>query len=834
MYRLYLLGHSHVDVVWLWPIEETKLIVKKLFRHILNLMEKYSYFTYAQSTTLYYKWIAEDRDIMDRLREFIRRGQWEVVGGSWVECDCNMLSGESLIRQFLYGLKLLKRMFNINVRVAWFPDSFGFPATIPQILRDCGIKYLVIQKLNWNDTVLHPYNIFWWEGIDGSRVLTYQTVGGYGDDPRDTSKLKTLIRTLNLRQGLNEILILYGIGDHGNGPTEDMVKYTMDLPRKLSNLGVCEVKHVKCEEYMEYMEEKYGEKLPVFKGELYLQFHRGTYTSQVKIKELIKECEYLIEVLEKILVASYLIKRLTYNRHKLEKLWHTILTAHFHDIISGSLSKTPYTQFKRILREHTVKLKGEIEYHLKELLKHITSKSHDKLNSEYTILIFNPTPRDREVYVATPSLHSDRVNHLAKVRVHGLSLKLIPTSMLKSVNVKSNLKVHSRGNHIVLENNRVRLVIDRVSGRVVSIYSKDYGCEYLSGRGLRFEIYDDKPVLGRVTAGTIEKIYDYIFDCWETFFLQQISGVKYYEFTKPVRVEVVEQNPLRATVLVEYSYTSSEGDSVNIKHYLRLYNSEEWIEGIIDIDWRCKHKLLKLCLDLNYWIEEVTVGQPYGHTVRRNPASPYSTLFDRAKWEAVFNRWIDCSNGVVGLALICNTRFGYDLVNKTIRLSLLRAPKFPPEWGTPWTRDNLEKQDIAEERKHRIKYYIYLHRGNWIEGKVPTVAEDLIVKPYIITVKKNISPMDLTLLKIEPKILSIPAIKLCEEDESIVVRIVNYYNSYINGKLRIELDNVKIVKAVASNILEECKEKLKHNSREVEVTLKPYEVKTVKLYIDFK
>ncbi len=835
--RLYLVGHSHVDVAWLWPIEETKQVIRKLFNHVLELMEKYPYFTFAQSTALYYEWVSEDKQLLNRIREFIKKGRWEVVGGSWVECDCNMLSGESLVRQFLYGLRFLKKLLGVDVKVAWFPDSFGIPATMPQILKDCGIRYLVIQKLNWNDTVLHPYNIYWWEGLDGSKVLTYQTVGGYSDDPRDIENLKVLFFVLNLRQQLDDLLLLYGIGDHGGGPTEDMVRGVEELSRRLRDFGIIEVRHVKSEDYMRIVEERYGERIPKFKGELYLQFHRGTYTSQVKLKEYIKKCEYLIEILEKALTMRYLVNGEPYDKSKLESLWRTFLTTQFHDVLAGSLSKTPYAQFRKILNNLALRLKGEVEETLKSIIEHNIGIDQSKFSDKYAILIFNPTPRGREAFIDLTDKDTrvpKKGNSIVKVKVHGLSLSMIPMDHLKTKKEETDIKVLETSDHVVLENRYIRLVIEKRSGKVTSIYSKELNTEYLEGKGLRFEIYEDTPIPGRTTMGTLKKFFDFVFDCWEVYAFQYHDKVRSHELVKPLTVKVVENGPLRASALIEYLYSDHEGNYASIKHYLRLYSEKRWIEGIVEIEWKCTHKMLKLCMDLNYWVEDVVVGQPFGHVVRRNPASPYSTLFDRSKWEANFNGWIDYSDGRRGLSIICATRFGYDLMNRTIRLTLLRAPRFPPEWGTPWSKENQQKQEVVEQEKHSIKYYIYLHRGNWIEGKVPTISEDLIIEPYVLTIKGKSEPFKMWFLEVKPEILSIPVIKLSEENNYIILRLVNYYNCTLSGKIQIAVNKARIVEATIVDMLERDKAILKHQDGEVEVILKPYEIKTIKLRIKHK
>lgn len=807
-YKVFMVGHSHVDVVWIWPLKETIEIIMDLFKNMIKLMEKYNYFTFAQSTALYYKWVEErDPGLFEKIKKYVREGRWEVVGGSWVECDCIMPSGESLVRQFLYGKRYFREKLGVDVEVAWFPDSFGFPSTLPMILRGCGIKYFITQKLNWNDTILYPYNIFWWESPDGSRVLAYQTVGKYCDDPRNIERIKSYLYFLELRQGIKELLLIYGIGDHGGGPTEDMVREA----NKIESMGI-KVIHTRSVDYMRSVEGKYGDKLPTHKDELYLQFHRGIYTSQAVIKELVKSAEYYIEVLEKLLVLRYLLKGESYDRNMIRELWHNILTSQFHDILSGTVSKTPYNEFKDIL--------SKLNSRLKEMLMNVIRSIVGEGDVE-ALIVFNPNPRDRIEII--------ELDHVGVVEVHApaLSLSIIPVNELTPPK-DDDLMVRDDGGSIIVENACVKLSIDKSSGIIRSIYSKSLRREILSSRGLRLEIYDDTPILGRITIGTPDKFIDIAFDCWEIYSFQHIDGVKYRILDKPESINVSRERG-RITVTISYKYSDPGGGYATIRHSISLYPGRPWIEGVVDIDWHCIHRMLKLVMDTAFWAEYIVAGQPFGHVVRRNPASPYSTLYDRAKWEAGFNEWVDYSDGGIGAAIICGTRFGYDVMGRTLRLTLLRSPRFPPEarWGIPWTRDLLESQEPAEKGRYKIKYYLYIHEGDWIRGRVPTIADDLLKPVYTCRarVPKELLGKVYRVISVEPDYVSIPAIKLCEDDDSIIVRVVNPYDSDI--RVRIAVPGRSVEDAELTNLIEDPIKAI-GGGESVEVDVGRYGVGTIK------
>ncbi len=786
--KLYLLGHSHLDVAWLWPTSETREVFIKTVENVLELMRKYPGFTFAQSTALYYEWLRSIKpELLEGIKRRVRDGRWEVVGGSWVECDCMFPSGEGLVRQFMYGKRLIKRILGVDVKVAWFPDSFGFPASLPQILKGCGIEYFLTHKLNWNDTVMFPYNVFRWSSPEGSQVLAYQTPGGYWGDPSEVRKIITYLQLLHLRHGIEDLLLLYGSGDHGCGPKEGEVVAAEDLvrgvPKELESVGVREATHARAEDYLRVLEDTYGDRIPVYVGELYLQFHRGTYTSQVRVKELVKECEYLLEILEKLLTMKYLVTGRQYDVREVEGLWREVLTAHFHDVLAGSLSKTPYREFLIKLSRLRDDLHARVRALMKELL--------EAREGGGDLAVFNPLPRRVRAYINLPG------QGLARVEVPPLSLVVAePEAVDEAVEVVEDL------GYVTLRNGLVEVRVSRETGEIKSLKLLSINKEFLGGRGIGFEVYDDTPRLGRATAGTVEKIVDYVFDCWELYHLQRLDGVKYWRLGKPVKVEVVERGPLRASVVVEYVLKEGGGE-VRLKHHVRVYAGEPWVEGVIEVEWGLTHRLLKLVLDLSVWAEDVVVGQPYGHAVRRNPASPYSTLYDRAMWEAWFNGWIDYSNGEAGLALICGTRFGYDVMGKTLRLTILRGPRFPPEGavGVPWTPELLRAQDPVEAGHYRVTYYIYLHEGDWVAGEVPTKAEELLIKPYVTAVReprtREVSPVDVDAGSIE-----IPVLKACEEGgDCIVLRTFNPYGRSASVKLGVK--GAEVIEVEQTNMLEE-------------------------------
>jgi len=808
---VYFLAHSHLDTAWLWRTDDARRALLDTVKRMVSLAKKYPRFIYAQSSALYYSWLLEDdRELFEEVRKLVREGRWEVVGGSWVECDCIMVSGEGLVRQFLWGKRWLRK-HGLDTDVAWFPDSFGFPSSLPKILAGCGMKYLVIQKLNWNDTVLFPYNLWWWESDDGSKVLVYQTLGGYWGDPREIDKILHYIAWLWIRQGLTDVLVLYGLGDHGGGPTEDMVAATERVAHDLRAFGVVTCRHCRARDYLELIERKHGDSLPKYRGELYLQFHRGVFTSQAKIKELIKSAERLATTFEKLgVLASYALdKDVPWN--SLSSWWSDILVSHFHDVMSGTLGVVAYAEFRYRLEE----LVETLEESLKELATACISTTSAPRD---VVLFFNPLPRPKRICLELVSgkMICEEVPPLTLMtkRVGG-----------RGMHTRSGVEVREERNSIVLENEYLRVVIDKGSGFVRSIVRKDLGVEYISEEGVRLEVFDDRPQLGRMVMGTFERFADYFFDCWEIFAFQRIDGIRKLVL-KASKVWIEESGPDRVAVTYEASFEDEGGETI-VRHTIRLYPGEAWIEGVLDVDWRAVHKLLKLAIPLSFWAEYIVAGQPFGHVVRRNPLSREATLFDRAAWETSYNEWLDYSDCSKGLAFICGTRFGYDVLGNLLRPTMLRAPRFPPDDFSKI--EDFSVQPVVEQERHVITYYMYPHEGDWVKGRVPTVAETLLSKHVALTCRGR--EMSLQLISIEPSHILVPAIKPCHEEDCIAIRIFNPYPEDTVVKIRIVNERIKIVRATEANLIEDDLRELEHSDNEIKLYTPRHSIKTVKLWL---
>ena len=769
MTRLYIVAHSHLDLAWLWRTEEARRAFIELVENMTRLAEKYSYFTFAQSTALYYEWLAEDRpDLFEKVRKLVDEGRWEVVGGSYVENDCVLPLGESIVRQFLYGLRTLERLGLPKPRVAWYPDSFGFPSSLPKILAGFGIRYLLIQKLNWNDTILFPYNVFRWRSLDGSEVLVYQTAGGYWGDPRAVDIVKQFVYAVYLRHGFKDFLLLYGIGDHGGGPTPEMVEAIPRLCSELAKLGIDHCAHSTSTEFFEYVERTLIDRVPTYVGELYLQFHRGVYTTAMKLKTLIRECERRLLRIEKLLSLAILanaVSSIDEVRSRLSEGWREVLKAHFHDVVSGSIGEEPYKEFRE-------RMEG-----LLETLKDVESRLLDliTIDDKESVAVFNPLNVRRRVLLKLG-------DEILELEAEPLSLKNVRVSELCR---PPPVRIHRSDDVIELSNDLVSLRIDARRGVIERVSHCEVGTV---AERIRLELYEDSPVLGRVPIGIFEKFPDVLFDAWELYAFQRIDGVKIHSLELVGHRLLAEGS--RASVELIYRVPACRDTEIVMR--VSVDGSSPLIRVDIDADWRCERKVLKLVIETPFYAEWIAVGEPYGYTKRRNPASPYSTLFDRAKWEAPFHLWLDYSDGERGIAVISYQVSGYDAVGSTLRVTLLRAPRFPPP---DFPRiESLEKPPIIEQERHRITLYLYPHRGDWEEAKLPLIAEQILEEPIVIPGKRFVKEITIPCSEGSPMIT---ALKPCEDrDSCIVMRLYNYTNQ--EARFSLEVPGCAIAKSSLS------------------------------------
>ena len=839
----YFLGHSHIDAAWLWPFSKTIEIFRETCGKILALMEKYPQFIYCQSSAQYYRWLEEKYpDIFEKVKRMVKEGRWEVVGGTWVESDGNMPSGESFVRQFLYGKRYFKEKFGVDVKVAWMPDSFGYAWTLPQIMKKSGMEFFLTQKMNWNDATLFPYYFFKWTAPDGSSIIAHQTVGTYSE-PVTEERIAQQMKMLSHRQGLTDLLVLFGIGDHGGGVSEDMIKRALEFVKGKNGI---KGKFSTAKEYFKVLVEKTNGKTPEINDELYLQYHRGTYTTQARVKKNNRRAECLLETAEKF---SSIAEKYGYEypESSLEEAWKKLLLNQFHDVLPGSSIPEVYKDAEESFNFIFKTVNSIISESLKVIASRIDTSGDGK-----SIIVFNPLSWRRTGIV---QMAADKLEE--QVEIYDENGRLIPSQLLEEEKkiifvaedvpsigyreykakkgcgkrkVCTGVSVEEDEKEIKLENEFFTVKVDKQTGLVKSIYDKRYGREVLKGSGNIIQIYNDHPVSGR--SSVILPMDAAHFDAWEIYIYQQPEGVKYVELKNPEEVKVSERGPVRVSVSVKYKYVQEKRpDSIFVQEII-LYHKIPMVIFKLNVDWHAEHRLAKASFPLNVHSDYTAYEIPYGFIIRRNPLSPNATLAERAKYEIPGQKWIDHTDddGSYGVSLLNDCKYGFDVVNDTVRMTLLRSAKYPVEmrahFGLPI--NPAETKLLTDQGTHEISYALYPHVSDFKEALTVRRAYEFNY-PLIPVMEISHSgdlPKRHSFVSIKPSNAILTVIKKAEDSDELLLRF--YEISGKEAEVTIRIDEA-FRDAVETNLIEKPISKIELLGKEVKIPVSKYEIKTIKL-----
>ncbi|GBC71988.1 Mannosylglycerate hydrolase [Candidatus Calditenuaceae archaeon HR02] len=848
MATIHLLGHSHIDAVWLWTKDETVKVCIETFGKVLDLMDRYPGLTFCQSSAQYYEWIEKNRlDLFERIRARVREGRWGVVGGSWVEFDCNLPSGESLVRQMLYGKRYFLEKFGVDVEIAWLPDSFGYCWTLPQILAKSGIKYFLTQKLRWNDATVFPYNVFWWRSPDGSTVLSHQTLGSYSESLDSWGDIERQLLFLRLRHGIEDLLVLFGHGDHGGGISETHVDRALEWIKKHSS-GDITVKFSTAAEYFSQLERyAMSNSLPVINDELYLQFHRGTYTTQAETKKWNRRIEALIENAEKLAVFAEGFG-LPYPREELREYWKTILFYQFHDAICGSSVKEVYEEAERDYERLYNKLSSIVERSIEVIAKNTDTRGDGK-----SILVFNTQSwtrggvveleisnlREAKEYLILDAggraVASQVVSDEGRSRLLFIAEDVPPTgfkeyritSKERGKPTPTGVSVKEAQGKIVLENEFLSAEIDRQSGLITSIKHKGSGREVIRpGEAVAIHVYEDVPASARKALdGGFEAV---LFDAWEIYIFDRGEGVKSARLDEPVEVKVVERGPVRVVVASRYKYRQEgrEDSEITVRNIMYAKIPVFYLE--IEFDWRTWHRLAKLSIPTTIEGEYVYYEIPYGYICRRIPYSDKASLPEKAKHEVPGQRWIDKTSKKdgIGLSILNDCKYGFDSTMHELRVTLLRSPSYPPKWPAVSLESWLKGEEPTDQGRHVARIGLYPHTGDWREAQTIRRAIEFN-NPLIARLEEphegNL-PKTYSFIYVDGDDAPATAVKQAEDSTDIVLRFYEPHGREATVTLRVA-PGVK--EAQEADLLERPTKPLIIENNQLKLTLKPHEIKTI-------
>lgn len=709
-----LIGHAHLDTAWLWPIEETRRKARRTFSTAADLLRRYPTFRFAQSFAEYYRQLEDDDpDLLAEVRRLADEGRWAPTGGLWVEPDINMPCGEALVRQALCGQQLFAA-FGARHSVAWLPDTFGFSPALPQILKGAGLESLFTIKIGWSETNRFPHTRFWWEGIDGSRLLVQQFA-----TPEDTynglvdpASLLRAWRTHADKQHAAEVLQPIGFGDGGGGPTAEMI----EAQQVLSGFPLLpQTRFATPTDYFAHAHAEVTAATPVWVGELYLEYHRGVLTSQGRTKRLNRRAERDLVAAEVLGSLALLIGGPM--PASLADAWRTLMINQFHDILPGSSIGEVYQRTERELAEVVDEAATASATALVAIADRLDGEG------ESGLLVVNPDLCERPVRLesATPLPGGQS----AETGFVLASADRVPPLGLLTGRPKPAAGAEAGARW--LENAMLRIELGD-DGSLARVFDKRAGREVLAGRGNQIWAYHDQPRN---------------YDAWDIESDYQRSGVEVVADS----IEIVEQGPQRAALRITRRIAHS-----SMVQSVRLWANSARIDFATRFDWCDRRILLKARFPLAVRADQASFECAFG--VQHRPTHA-NTSWDAARFEVACHRFVDLSELGFGVALLNDGRYGCHARGSELGLSLLRSPILPDK--------------LADEGIQHLTYSLLPHRGDWFDGGVLAEAEDLN-RPLFFR-PANLPAGMRQILRIDGHPTALCALKPAEDGNGLILRI---------------------------------------------------------------
>lgn len=794
------IGHTHIDVAWWWTVEQTREKVGRSFATVLKLMEEYPGYKFMSSQPQLYYFLKERYpELYAKVKQRIKEGRWEPEGGMWLEADCNLTSGESLIRQFVHGKRFFKEEFGLDNRILWLPDVFGYSGALPQIMKKCGIDYFMTTKLAWNQFNKVPYDTMHWRGIDGTEILTHLiTTLGVGQDTSDFFTTYNGILHPDAIMGgwtryqnkdiNNDILIAFGYGDGGGGPTREMLETSKRMEKGIK--GIPKVRQEFSRTYFDELAERVegNKRLPVWEGEFYFEYHRGTYTSMARNKRSNRKSELMLMDLELLSVLAGAKK--AYPAQELDRMWKTVLLNQFHDILPGSSIKEVY----EVTRTEYEQLKQEAEGMIQNCLMGLTPEGNGL--TVYNTLGFE---RNDAVLLDTVLADGDRITALSDEAgaVYPVQqtkagavvyLKGIPSKGSKTYSVIEAPEEANPFTRIgnVLETPFYRVEFD-ADGMVTSLYDKEADREVIQ-QGKRANLlcmYEDKPIY---------------YDNWD---IDIYYTEKFWEVDQISRMEWTESGPVRTVLSIERTVSNSL-----IRQDIIFYADTRRIDFQTYVDWKEHQHLLKVHFPVNVHTDEATFDIQFGNLTRKVHTN---TSWDMARFESCGQKWMDLSEGHYGVSLLNDCKYGHSVKDSNMALTLIKS--------------GIEPNPATDQEEHFFTYSLYPHKENWRLGGTVREAYQLNQPAYAV---KGGNPGERSsFAEVEKENVMLETVKQAEDGKGVVLRLYEFDNALTKTAVRMDLSNA--LQVLDCNMLEEKEREVTYHAGGFELELKPFEVKTIKV-----
>ena len=798
------IGHTHLDVAWLWPMRQTREKTARTFANMLRYMEEYPEFKFMSSQPCIYNWVKNDYpELFERIREAVKSGRWEAEGGMWVEADCNLTSGEGFVRQFLYGKRFLKDEFDVDSRILWLPDVFGYSAALPQILKKCGIDYFMTTKISWNNYDRIPNDTFIWRGIDGSEVFSHfvcvadilqasrgEGISTYNGNLNASQMMGSVRRFLN-GDICNETLASVGYGDGGGGTTREMIENGRRLAKNIP--GAPGVYWGFALDYFKKWEKELKDNpfLAKWVGELYLEFHRGTLTSQADNKRNNRKSEFLYQLAETLCYTDKLLLGGDYPKEMFDKNWLCILTNQFHDILPGSSIREVYEDSAKDYAVVLCEGQNAVSGALEAIASNVRSDSDG-------VLCYNPTGiSDRKDICVLDGEYSvfDEEGKLPSQTVGGKTefiTRGVPSKGWKRFGMtaaEANAPTGMRRGNTV-ENGFFRVSVD-ANGEITSLVEKKTGIELCAeGETMnRIVAYEDRP---------------YNYDAWEVS--------PYYTEQAFLPETVSSEWICDGAVSTKLRTVKKLGDST-ITQTFTVYADLPRIDVQCEVDWNSPHTFLRVHFPTSVRTDHATYDIQFGSIRRENNRN---TSWQFAKFEVCGHKWADITDGGCGLAVLSESKYGWNCNGGELGLSLLRSPTDP--------------DPLADRHIHSFTYSIFPHSGDFAAGGV--VPQSYMLNCPVISAKVSANPSGalpecFSLVSADKANIVIGAVKRAEDDDSLVVRINEEHNSLTNTCLTFARP---IASAELISLTEhESYGAVPFDGNRINLTVKPFEIITLKV-----
>ncbi len=801
--RVFLTGHSHIDTAWLWPLRETIRKCGRTFATACRLLERYPDYHFTCSQPQLYDYARRHFPALyEEIKHWVKAGRWECTGGMWVESDCNVPSGESLIRQVLHGLRFFRDEFGTRPRTCWLPDVFGYPASLPGILKGCGLDNFYTNKLHWQARNPFPAHLFWWQGIDGSRILAHiPRLKNYYNGWPNPEDLRAAWDGYHQKAAYPEVMLPFGFGDGGGGPTQEMLEFA---ERAKQYPGLPAARQGLEEVFFDGVRAADPE-LPAWVGELYLETHRGTYTTQAALKHANRKNELLLREAE-LFGSLANLHGAAIDLEPLRGAWETLLLLQFHDILPGSSIGQVYQEAAVSHTGIEAVARGARDAALQALAGRIMPGAD--------IVAFNSLswPRDDIAVAALPVDALPESSHYEVAHTNGCTTAAqviardadhvqlafaadgVPAIGCAALTVRAATEPLDHSLHATertLENRFYRIELDD-DGQIARLLDKRHGREVIppGQRANRWQLFQDGPE--REAAWNVHDTFDKREYAWEG---------------RP-EIAIVEQGPVRAALRVARCYRGSR-----VEQDVRVYDRSPRIDFVTRADWQARQVMLKAAFPVDVLASSATYEIQFGAVER---STHRNTSWDQAKFEVCAHRWADLSEAGYGVSLMNDGKYGYDVKDNVLRLTLLRGA----EWPDP----------DADRGYHEFTYSLLPHAGDWRDGQVVRRAWELnaplvcVSAPAQPTTNGALPPPQSFIEVDGPAVLE--TLKPADDGDGWIVRLYEPHGG--RGTVRIRTP-LALRRVVETNLVEEPLGEVSNDGDRFEFAIRPFGIKTFRL-----